>query len=78
MLSLLEVEHCLGEGSIPDYQSQINSECQRDIIGSQTASAKIRSRKGNYETDGLSAANHDLDKLFLALQIAKNMRIEGR
>ena len=47
MLSLLEVEHCLGEGSIPDYQSQINSECQRDIIGSQTASAKIRSRKGN-------------------------------
>ena len=45
MLSLLEVEHCLGEGSIPDYQSQINSECQRDIIGSQTASAKIRSRK---------------------------------
>ncbi|MFR4145607.1 MAG: hypothetical protein ACLT1J_04285 [Mediterraneibacter gnavus] len=35
-------------------------------------------QKGNYETDGLSAANHDLDKLFLALQIAKNMRIEGR
>ena len=34
--------------------------------------------EGNYETDGLSAANHDLDKLFLALQIAKNMRIEGR
>ncbi len=46
-LSLFEAEHCLGEGSIPDYQSQINSECQRDIIGSQTASAKIRSRKGN-------------------------------
>ena len=23
--------------------------------------------EGNYETDGLSAANHDLDKLFLAL-----------
>ena len=34
--------------------------------------------EGNYETDGLSADNHDLDKLFLALQIAKNMRIEGR
>ena len=34
--------------------------------------------EGNYETDGLSASNHDLDKLFLALQIAKNMRIEGR
>ena len=34
--------------------------------------------EGNYETDGLSAANHDLDKLFLALQIAKNMRIDGR
>ena len=29
--------------------------------------------EGNYETDGLSAANHDLDKLFLALQIAKSV-----
>lgn len=31
--------------------------------------------EGNYETDGLSAANHDLDKLFLALQIAKVYKI---
>ena len=58
MLSLLEVEHCLGEGSIPDYQSQINSECQRDIIGSQTASAKIRSRKGNSPDHQLRSQNN--------------------
>ncbi len=29
--------------------------------------------EGSYETDGLSAANHDLDKLFLALQIARSI-----
>ena len=29
--------------------------------------------EANDETDGLSAANHDLDKLFLALQIAKSV-----
>ena len=46
MLSLLEVEHCLGEGSIPDYQSQINSECQIDIIGSQTVGDKVHGQKG--------------------------------
>lgn len=57
MLSLLEVEHCLGEGSISDYQSQINSECQGDIIGSQTASAKIRSRKGNSPDHQLRSPN---------------------
>lgn len=29
--------------------------------------------EGSYETEGLSAANHNLDKLFLALQIAKRI-----
>lgn len=29
--------------------------------------------EGRYETDGLSAANHNLDKLFIALQIAKRV-----
>ena len=29
--------------------------------------------EGNYETEGLAAANHDLDKLFIALKIAKNV-----
>lgn len=29
--------------------------------------------EGNYETKGLAAANHDLDKLFIALQVAKKI-----
>ena len=29
--------------------------------------------EGSYETDGLSAANHNLDKLFIALKIAKRL-----
>ena len=29
--------------------------------------------EGNYETEGLAAANHDLDKLFIALQVAKKI-----
>lgn len=29
--------------------------------------------EGNYEMEGLAAANHDLDKLFIALKIAKNV-----
>ena len=29
--------------------------------------------EGNYETEGLAATNHDLDKLFIALKIAKNV-----
>ena len=29
--------------------------------------------EGSYETDGLSAANHNLDKLFIALQVAKKI-----
>ena len=57
MLSLMEVEHCLGEGSIPDYQSQINSECHLHALGSQTVSAKIHSRKGNSPDHQLRSQN---------------------
>ena len=47
MLSLLEVEHCLGEGSIPDYQPDANYEYRRVILRRHTAGANVRRGEGN-------------------------------
>ena len=35
-----------GLGVLPDYQTQSNSECRRQVSGSQAAGDKFRSREG--------------------------------
>ena len=46
-----------GLGALLGYQIQINSECHVLILGSQTASDKIRSRKGNSPDHQLRSPN---------------------
>ena len=58
-VSLSEVELPIGLGLSQRYQTQMNSECRHDILGSEGMGDKVHVREGNNPELQLRSQNSD-------------------